>query len=57
VPGHGSPHDRDGALRILEEDLAYLDALEAGEERPRLPRGRDTARQRAIHGENLARMR
>ena len=54
VPGHGSPHGRDAALRIAEEDLAYLDALERGEERPRLPRGRDTARQRRVHAGNLA---
>ncbi|MDQ3936338.1 MAG: MBL fold metallo-hydrolase, partial [Actinomycetota bacterium] len=31
VPGHGSPHDRDTALRILDEDVDYLDALERGE--------------------------
>jgi glyoxylase-like metal-dependent hydrolase (beta-lactamase superfamily II) len=54
VPGHGSPHDRAAALRILEEDVVYLDALAAGEERPALPPGRDTARQRAIHAGNLA---
>jgi glyoxylase-like metal-dependent hydrolase (beta-lactamase superfamily II) len=54
VPGHGSPHARDTALRILDEDLAYLDALERGEERPALPPGRDTVRQRAIHADNLA---
>ena len=54
VPGHGSPLGRDDALRILEEDRAYLDALERGEERPRLPGGRDTPRQRALHAENLA---
>jgi hypothetical protein len=53
VPGHGSPHDRDKALRILDEDVDYLDALERGEERPKLPPGRDTKRQRAIHAENL----
>ena len=55
VPGHGSPQDRAGALRILDEDLEYLDALERGEERPPLPDGRDTKRQRGIHAENLAR--
>jgi glyoxylase-like metal-dependent hydrolase (beta-lactamase superfamily II) len=55
VPGHGSPHDRDVALRLLEEDAAYLEALERGDERPKLPAGRDTATQRRIHGENLAR--
>ena len=54
VPGHGSPQGRDAALRLLEEDDAYLDALERGEERPRLPRGRDTSRQRRVHAENLA---
>ena len=54
VPGHGSPQDRSGALRLLEEDLAYLDAVEAGDERAALPRGRDTARQRAIHLDNVA---
>jgi glyoxylase-like metal-dependent hydrolase (beta-lactamase superfamily II) len=53
VPGHGSPHDRDRALAILEEDVEYLDALEAGEERAELPSGRDTRRQRAIHADNL----
>jgi glyoxylase-like metal-dependent hydrolase (beta-lactamase superfamily II) len=54
VPGHGAPHDRDTALRILEEDLAYVDALRAGDQRVALPPGRDTARQRAIHAENVA---
>jgi glyoxylase-like metal-dependent hydrolase (beta-lactamase superfamily II) len=56
VPGHGAAHDRDTALRILDEDTEYLDALERGEERPRLPAGRDTAEQRRIHAENLARL-
>ncbi len=53
VPGHGSPLPRDEALRILDEDVDYLDALEAGEERPRLPRGRSTSRQREIHADNV----
>lgn len=51
VPGHGAPHDRETALRILEEDVDYLDALEAGDQR--LPEGRDTKSQREIHAENL----
>jgi glyoxylase-like metal-dependent hydrolase (beta-lactamase superfamily II) len=55
VPGHGSPHDRGSALRIIDEDVDYLDALERGEERPKLPAGRDTKRQREIHAENLTR--
>jgi glyoxylase-like metal-dependent hydrolase (beta-lactamase superfamily II) len=56
VPGHGAPHPRDEALRLLDEDLDYLDALERGEERPRLPAGRDTKAQREIHAANLARV-
>jgi glyoxylase-like metal-dependent hydrolase (beta-lactamase superfamily II) len=54
VPGHGAPHDRERALRVLDEDVAYLDALERGEERPRLPEGRDTKEQQGIHAANLA---
>jgi len=56
VPGHGSVHERDAALRILGEDLAYLDALDGGDERVPLPAGRDTTRQRRIHTENLRRL-
>jgi glyoxylase-like metal-dependent hydrolase (beta-lactamase superfamily II) len=55
VPGHGAPHDRETALRLLEEDVDYLDALERGEERP-LPKGRDSKAQRGIHAENLTRV-
>jgi hydroxyacylglutathione hydrolase len=54
VPGHGVPHDRDTTLRILEEDVDYLDALERGE--LKLPDGRDTKAQRGIHAENLERV-
>jgi glyoxylase-like metal-dependent hydrolase (beta-lactamase superfamily II) len=56
VPGHGPPHGGDVARRLLEEDLEYLDTLERGTERPRLPEGRDTSFQRWIHSENLARV-
>jgi glyoxylase-like metal-dependent hydrolase (beta-lactamase superfamily II) len=56
VPGHGRPNGRDEALRILDEDADYLDALERGEEKPRLPKGRDSGAQRKIHAENLARV-
>ena len=48
VPGHGSPHDRDTALRLLDEDVGYLDGLE------QLPPSRDTPRQRVIHADNLS---
>ena len=53
VPGHGSPLDREAALEVLDEDAAYLDSLERGEQRPRLPDGRDTRRQREIHAHNV----
>ncbi|HEY6780227.1 MAG TPA: MBL fold metallo-hydrolase [Thermoleophilaceae bacterium] len=56
VPGHGSPHGRETALRLLDEDVEYLDALERGEPRPGLPAGRDTVTQRRIHAENLRRL-
>jgi glyoxylase-like metal-dependent hydrolase (beta-lactamase superfamily II) len=52
VPGHGAVNDRDAALRILDEDVAYLDALERGERK--LPKGRDSKRQREIHESNRA---
>jgi glyoxylase-like metal-dependent hydrolase (beta-lactamase superfamily II) len=53
VPGHGSAQGRDAALRILDEDAGYLDALGRGEERVKLPPGRNTARQRRLHRDNL----
>lgn len=54
VPGHGAPHDRDTTLRLLDEDVDYLDALERGDET--LPPGRDTKAQRGIHAENVERV-
>ena len=57
VPGHGAPHTRDAALRILDEDVDYLDALERGEEKPPLPKGRDSGEQRKIHAQNLQQVR
>jgi glyoxylase-like metal-dependent hydrolase (beta-lactamase superfamily II) len=56
VAGHGAPQAGAAALAQIDVDLAYLDALERGEERPELPAGRDSARQRAIHAENLRRV-
>jgi glyoxylase-like metal-dependent hydrolase (beta-lactamase superfamily II) len=52
VPGHGSPHSRETALRLLDEDMEYLDAVERGDEKVSLPRGRDTTEQRSIHADN-----
>lgn len=54
VPGHGPAHTAERALRLIEEDLGYLDALERGEERPPLPAGRDSKAQRKIHSRNLS---
>ncbi|MBA3436746.1 MAG: MBL fold metallo-hydrolase [Thermoleophilaceae bacterium] len=54
VTGHGPPSSRDQAVRLLDEDTEYLAALERGEERPRLPDGRDDAHQRRVHSDNLA---
>lgn len=51
VPGHGSPHDRETALRLLDEDLEYLDGF------AKLPPGRDTKAQRNIHEANLLKHR
>ena len=56
VPGHGAAHRRETALRVLDEDVEYLDALERGGELPPLPAGRDTKAQREIHAENLTRV-
>ena len=52
VPGHGGPIDRDTALRVLDEDEAYLGGLgEQGADAP-LPESRRGAEQRRIHAEN-----
>ena len=55
VPGHGAVHDRDSALRILDEDVTYLAALARGD--AQLPKGRDSAEQKRIHAENLSAVR
>jgi glyoxylase-like metal-dependent hydrolase (beta-lactamase superfamily II) len=56
VPGHGGPLSPAEAIRLLDEDQAYLGALQR---RPgagvRLPAGRRSAAQRRIHEENKAR--
>jgi glyoxylase-like metal-dependent hydrolase (beta-lactamase superfamily II) len=51
IPGHGSPLARGDALRILDEDLAYIKALPDAE----LPSARRTAAQDKIHAENVSR--
>lgn len=54
VPGHGHALDSAAAMRVLEEDLAYLEAIaEQGAEAP-LPAGRRTKAQRGLHLQNIA---
>jgi glyoxylase-like metal-dependent hydrolase (beta-lactamase superfamily II) len=55
VPGHGPVLGAEQALRLLEEDLAYLRALERPGEAAELPDGRRGRAQRAIHAENAVR--
>lgn len=57
VPGHGSPCDRDDALRLLDEDVTYLSDLRRMGADARLPAGRVTGAQKRIHEENVARVR
>lgn len=52
VPGHGGPIPRDRALALLDEDVAYLEALAQDGEAAPLPPGRTSAEQRRIHAEN-----
>lgn len=53
VPGHGPVLDGPCALAVLEEDLAYLLALEEHGADVQLPTGRRTKAQRRLHAENL----
>jgi len=64
VVGHGKPHTSDEALRIAEEDIAYLDAVlahaEAGRhadeaEQIALPERAAGAADRKMHAANVAR--
>lgn len=56
VPGHGSPLERERALAVMEEDLAYLGGLaDLGAGAP-LPPGRRTHTQGRRHAANVALM-
>lgn len=57
VPGHGKPLDREPTMRLLEEDLAYLEALEQQGSAAPLPTGRATREQRRVHERNVSRIR
>jgi glyoxylase-like metal-dependent hydrolase (beta-lactamase superfamily II) len=53
VPGHGAPIGHETASRVLEEDVAYVQALgEQGD--TLLPQGRRSSQQRKIHDANVA---
>jgi glyoxylase-like metal-dependent hydrolase (beta-lactamase superfamily II) len=56
VPGHGPVLDSERALAILDEDVAYLNALRDQGIAAELPRGRRAGAQRAIHTENVGRV-
>ena len=55
VPGHGGLLDPIRADALINEDLAYLNALEADGASASLPLARNTAEQRRIHAENVER--
>jgi glyoxylase-like metal-dependent hydrolase (beta-lactamase superfamily II) len=57
VPGHGGPLERAQAVRLLEEDVAYLQSLHTAGLKADLPPGRRTGAQRRIHAENVERLR
>lgn len=56
VPGHGPVMNSQRALVVLEEDLAYLRALNEWQAETELPVNRRTRVQQARHAENVARI-
>jgi glyoxylase-like metal-dependent hydrolase (beta-lactamase superfamily II) len=56
VPGHGAPLSGPEARRLLDEDIAYLRALETDAGAAPLPSGRRTAEQKRIHAQNATRL-
>ncbi len=52
VPGHGAPQPSGDALGILDEDVAYLEALRASGVDAPLPARRHSPAQRKIHASN-----
>jgi glyoxylase-like metal-dependent hydrolase (beta-lactamase superfamily II) len=53
IPGHGAPLSGEQAKRVLDEDVAYVQALVDGAAAT-LPEGRRGSTQRKIHAANLA---
>ncbi|MFI5010462.1 MAG: MBL fold metallo-hydrolase, partial [Solirubrobacterales bacterium] len=54
VPGHGHVLDSSAAMRVLEEDLAYLEAVRERGAHAQLPPARRTKAQRQLHSQNVA---
>jgi glyoxylase-like metal-dependent hydrolase (beta-lactamase superfamily II) len=54
VPGHGPVLDSAATLEILEQDLAYLEALGVQGPSAALPEGRRSSEQRRLHSANVA---
>ncbi len=55
IPGHGGPLAREDARRVLDEDMAYINALRVRGAAAELPAGRRARAQKNIHAENAAR--
>jgi len=56
VPGHGPALDGPAALRVLDEDVAYLQALRERGADAELPPRRRSQVQRELHAQNVARV-
>jgi glyoxylase-like metal-dependent hydrolase (beta-lactamase superfamily II) len=56
VPGHGPILDREQALTVLQQDVAYLRALRELGVEAELPAGRRGKAQRELHAENAAKL-
>ncbi len=56
VPGHGPVLDRDAALGVLDEDVAYVQALREHGGEAELPARRRSKVQRELHAQNVARL-
>ncbi len=54
VPGHGPVLDSSSALEVLEQDVAYLEALGELGAKAELPERRRTREQRRLHERNVA---
>jgi glyoxylase-like metal-dependent hydrolase (beta-lactamase superfamily II) len=56
VPGHGAPQPSARALALLDEDVAYVSALQRDGAATPLPGSRRTAAQKRVHEQNVGRV-